>query len=319
MSTNFDDTYWEKIEKLKKKLTTKDVVSSDPPIITVVTVCYNPLASGRKGMLLKNLDSVQAQEGVSLEHLIIDGASTDGTLDFLQEYKNTHFVIRILSHSDCGIYDAMNRGLAVAEGKYVIFLNTDDYYHSSTGLRDSLNILNKTKCDFTFAPIRAIYKTHSKIVNPCPRLDRIFVHSVLSHQSILAKREDLLKLHGFDISYNSAADYDLELRMLCNGLTGSFVPSVFVSYSMAGISSVNIQQSQKESASALQSIYASRFETYIDKEEALSIHLKHKIPSYHKSLFFKIRCLTKTSFKNVPYSIKRALTSYWDLIRIGFK
>ena len=96
------------------------------PDVTVVTVCFNPLKDGRKELFRKNLDSVQEQEGVTVEHLIIDGASTDGTLDFLASYNNHNQDIRILSQSDSGIYDAMNRGISLSRGQYITFLNSDD-------------------------------------------------------------------------------------------------------------------------------------------------------------------------------------------------
>ena len=104
------------------------------PDVTVVTVCFNPLKDGRRELFARNLDSVQNQTGVTVEHVIIDGASTDGTLEFLSKYENKCYDIRILSKPDSGIYDAMNRGIALAKGKYVTFLNTDDSYHRNDGL-----------------------------------------------------------------------------------------------------------------------------------------------------------------------------------------
>ena len=115
------------------------------PDVTVVTVCFNPLKDGRKELFRKNLDSVQEQVGVTVEHLIIDGASTDGTLDFLASYNNHNQDIRILSQSDSGIYDAMNRGIALSRGQYITFLNSDDYYHKNDGLVLSVKALQEMR------------------------------------------------------------------------------------------------------------------------------------------------------------------------------
>ena len=115
------------------------------PLISVVTACFNPLKDGRKDLFLKSLDSAQQQIGVSLEHIIVDGASTDGTLEFLQAYDNNNHDIRILSMPDSGIYEAMNRGIALSRGKYVIFLNTDDFYHRTDGLLLCAEALDKYK------------------------------------------------------------------------------------------------------------------------------------------------------------------------------
>ena len=115
--------------------------SGTEPMVSVVTVCLNPLKDGRKDLLVKNLDSVQQQTGVTVEHLIIDGASSDGTIEFLTQYDNRCNDIRILSKSDSGIYDAMNRGIALSRGKYVTFLNSDDFYHRNDGLALSVKAL----------------------------------------------------------------------------------------------------------------------------------------------------------------------------------
>ena len=100
-----------------------DKKTKSSPVVTVVTVCFNPLKDGRRELLTKNMDSVQQQTGVAVEQIIVDGASTDGTLEFLKSYENHSHDIRILSKADSGIYEAMNRGIALARGKYVVFLN----------------------------------------------------------------------------------------------------------------------------------------------------------------------------------------------------
>ena len=122
------------IDDLAGQVVSKGVIGDEKPTnvsqaidVSVVTVCFNPLEAGRKELFLKNLDSVQAQEGILLEHLIIDGHSTDGTIEWLMEYQNEKHDIRILSKSDSGIYEAMNRGIALAKGKYIIPSNQNDH------------------------------------------------------------------------------------------------------------------------------------------------------------------------------------------------
>ena len=117
------------------------------------------------------------QTGVVVEHLIIDGSSTDGTLDFLQAYTNAHHDIRILSKPDSGIYEAMNRGIALSRGKYVIVLNSDDYYHRADGLASSVKALEENNCGFTFAPISPIgpHTRHSPHRDPQKHIHKFFV------------------------------------------------------------------------------------------------------------------------------------------------
>ena len=204
--------------------------------VSVVTVCFNPLEAGRKDVFQKNLDSVQQQEGVRLEHLIIDGASTDGTLEWLRDYNNTRHDIRILSKQDGGIYEAMNRGIALSRGKYVIFLNSDDYFHSPSGMSHSIERIKHFGCDFSFAPVRFSDPSvrHDPQLAPQRRLHRFLISWCFSHQTMLTSRQLLLDIDGFDTSYRSAADYDLLLRMMEAGAKGCFVPLTFSTFTIGG-------------------------------------------------------------------------------------
>ena len=93
---------------------------SDPIDISIITASYNLLKSGRKEKIIRCLESIHAQKNVKYEHLIIDGASTDGTLEFLSPYEKKGW-IKIYSEPDKGIYDAFNKGIDKALGKYVCY------------------------------------------------------------------------------------------------------------------------------------------------------------------------------------------------------
>ena len=208
------------------------------PDVTVVTVCFNPLKDGRRELFARNLDSVQNQTGVTVEHVIIDGASTDGTLEFLSKYENKCYDIRILSKPDSGIYDAMNRGIALAKGKYVIFLNSDDYYHRNDGLALSYKALEESDCSFTFAPIvptgsPLLHRLHR---HPERHLHRLFIFPTIPHQSMLYRRSALIEVNGYDPSYRMGGDHDLTLRLIASGHKACFVSKAFVTFSTGGFS-----------------------------------------------------------------------------------
>ena len=96
----------------------------DLPLVTIVTVCYNAEHTIKKTLL-----SVKAQDYPRIEHLIIDGCSTDNTLQIVKEFgfEST----RVISEPDKGIYDAMNKGWRLSQGSIIGFLNADDYYATS--------------------------------------------------------------------------------------------------------------------------------------------------------------------------------------------
>jgi putative colanic acid biosynthesis glycosyltransferase len=92
------------------------------PLVTVITVCRNILDAGRREHFLEMFNSVTAQTYPNIEHVIIDGASTDGTIDFIQQTILGQNNIRFFSEPDSGIYDAMNKGIHWANGEFVAFL-----------------------------------------------------------------------------------------------------------------------------------------------------------------------------------------------------
>ena len=98
------------------------------PLISIITVCYNAAAT-----VGRTLDSVDSQTFGNYEHLIIDGASTDGTLPTIKSRQNARR--RLVSEPDGGLYDAMNKGLAIARGEYVVFMNAGDKFHSADSLQ----------------------------------------------------------------------------------------------------------------------------------------------------------------------------------------
>ena len=284
------------------------------PDVTVVTVVFNAFKSGRGEQFRQCLDSVQAQTGVRLEHLVVDGASKDGTLEFLQTYRNRFIRMRILSKPDKGIYDAMNRGLALARGKYVIFLNSDDYYHDPLGMKESFMRLEKTFCDFSYAPIRVLREENDEPMdhpNSHPRVGKIFVNMEFSHQSVMIRRDAFIALHGFDLRYRSAADYDSVLRLILTGHRACCVPRSFVTFRMGGFSCVNMAKSQRETGTIFSRLYNKYAGASLTREDGLRIYLtgcfplelKEQLFSYYVSAFGENMLAAETDDGGVPANL----------------
>lgn len=92
--------------------------------ITIITVCYNSEATIRD-----TIQSVLSQSYSNIEYIVVDGASKDGTMGIVNEYRDR--IARIVSEPDMGIYDAMNKGISMAAGDVIGILNSDDYYETS--------------------------------------------------------------------------------------------------------------------------------------------------------------------------------------------
>ena len=271
-------------------------------IVSVITVTYNLIENHRKETFLQCLDSVQAQEGIALEHVIVDGGSSDGTIDIINHYDNNNYPIRYISLKDNGIYDAMNRGLVLGKGEYVIFLNSDDYYHYPEGIKKCVETLKKTLCDFTFSPIIALNATPplSPHITPANFLDDIFVRAVFSHQTVLVKRDLMIHMHGFDQSYRIAADYDFILRLLLTGHKGCYVEPSFVSYRMTGLSSVNQMPSMQETGFILRRLFHIYFNETLTHKEAYQIPLSGCLPKNRPILKHHLSKIIEKSFVGIP-------------------
>ncbi len=117
-------------------------------LVTIVTATYNLFKAGRSEYFRQCAESVHAQTYGHIEHIVVDGASTDGTLGLLKEYEDKGW-LRVFSEPDKGIYDAFNKALARARGKYIAFLNSDDWWHDATGVEQSVHMLELTGAAFS--------------------------------------------------------------------------------------------------------------------------------------------------------------------------
>ena len=193
---------------------------------SVVTVTYNAAA-----VLQRTLDSVSSQSHPNVEHLIIDGASTDSTLDMALAYKASnaahapHRDVVVLSGLDHGIYDAMNKGLAHVCGDYVVFLNAGDFFPSpdtlsQIALRCRLDVLPSCELPAVVYGQTDIVDSegrylHPRRLQPPERLTwRSFLHGMLvCHQAFYA-RADVARSVRYDTRYRYSADVDWCIRVM---------------------------------------------------------------------------------------------------------
>lgn len=206
------------------------------PLVTVVTVVYNLVKGGREEFFRQCVESVHAQDYPAVEHLVIDGASDDGTRELVREYEKVGW-LTCVSEPDEGIYDAMNKGLSLARGKYISFLNSDDLWHDAGGIRMSVRLLELAQADFSYAPTRFI-KQDGSFSNYWGALPASFVSNhPFCHQTMFARVERLRQLGGFAKErYRIAADYDLITSMLLRGAKPVYVPHCFTSFRLGGFS-----------------------------------------------------------------------------------
>lgn len=265
------------------------------PEVTIITPTSNIVDKGQADdfTLLVNLLDRQTYEFV--DHLIIDNASQDGTEVLLKEYKNSGF-LTFYSEPDRGKFDAMNKGLLRAKGKYVAFLSCDDFYHDITGIADVVNVMEEEDADFCFFPsycchpegyvfqfIPAMLNTFQ--VAPCPRQAMFFKKSVLN------------ELRGFDEKFKLLADYDLVIRLVLGGYKGVLFDGNIVTCKLGEQVSKNTTQVEAECNHIFYKNYKNmypmsnevldRMVKFSEIPKPLLDKLAMKFPSEDRNLFYE--------------------------------
>jgi glycosyltransferase involved in cell wall biosynthesis len=199
-------------------------MSAAPPI-SVILVCQNP---GPR--LHAALESVWAQLHVGPELIVIDGASTDGSREWLEARRAK--LAALVSEPDAGIYDAMNKGIALARGEWVLFLGADDRLVGDMVLSEALNWMKKTEAGVAAGEAAyddgRIYKLsgHPNVVA------RNFVH----HQSTFYRRTLFKENGAFDTTLAVMADYELNVRLWKNRVRFKPIPLRIAACGTRGVS-----------------------------------------------------------------------------------
>ena len=214
------------------------------PLVTVITATYNLIENKRAKFIIQCLGSVHNQHYSNIEHIVIDGASNDGTLSLLREYESQGW-IKLFSEPDAGIYDAMNKGILKASGKYISILNSDDFFHDPEGIAISVKLLEESDADYSYADARVLKKSGRKFQWKGD-LSKLLVGEHYCHQTMLVKTEVLRDMGGFDLSYRVSADSDLMIRLYALGYKHQYVPHCFVTYRYGGYSFHYDAQSRKD-------------------------------------------------------------------------
>lgn len=210
--------------------------SSTAPHISVVTVCLNAAMT-----IERTIDSVLAQTYPKLDYLILDGGSTDGTLDILGRYGNR---ITFVSEPDRGMYDAMNKGIQRARGSWIHLLNADDWYVSADAISRAVPHLDPARTTY-FDLIRS-YPDGSEILQSrtvSPWM--LHVSAFLPHPSLIVSKEQYERVGLYDPTLKIASDHDLILRLV-RRYPPKHVPIVLTKMDQGGISARALSTSLEE-------------------------------------------------------------------------
>ena len=235
--------------------------------ISIITVCYNSSKT-----ILDTIKSVNLQSYKYIEHVFIDGLSTDNTKEIIRlNSKKTNLII---SEEDSGLYDAINKGVLNATGDIIALLHSDDIFSSSEIISDLMEKIQNENLDGVYGDLLYVDKINTdKIIRfwkSCEFTPTLLREGWMpAHPTLILKKEVYLKHGVFDKSFKIAADYDFMLRIFKDSnLKFGYLPKVVNKMRVGGASNRNLKniiKKSKEDYRAIRSNNIGGFTTLILK------------------------------------------------------
>lgn len=205
--------------------------------ISIITVAYNSEKTIRE-----TLQSIARQTYPNIEHIVVDGGSVDGTMDIVRGFKH---IKKVVSEKDYGIYDGMNKGLALASGDIVGFLNSDDMYADDMVIERIANVFELKNVESLYSDLSFFSGTENNITRVWNagliKRKRFLFGWMPPHPTFFAKKSVYDRFGGFDINFRQSADYELMLRLLYrHGISAHYLMGTSVKMRMGGASNASL-------------------------------------------------------------------------------
>lgn len=206
------------------------------PLVSIITVSYNS-----EKYIEDTIESVLKQTYPNIEYIVVDGQSIDSTLEIVKEYEpKFDGRMRWVSEKDEGIYDAMNKGIKMADGEIIGIINSDDWYEKHTVATIVGQFNTDPQLDLVHGEM-ALYDNREKLESIYGRKSDWFSfvdQSPFNHPTCFVKKGIYQKLGCFDTSFDTAADYDFMLKVhLDKEIKTKFLPKVLANFRMVGTTS----------------------------------------------------------------------------------
>lgn len=211
--------------------------------ISIITSCYNREATVRGA-----IESVLGQDYSNIEYIVVDGASTDNSLQVINEYKDR--ITKIISEPDKGMYEAINKGIRMATGDIIGLVHSDDFLYSLHTISDIVKQFQSTHADFLYGDGLFVKEDNTnkvvrKWIGGAYKLWKVR-HGWLPLHPTCYIRRDVMERRGlYNESYKIAADSDLLFRYLLGGdLTVTYLPEYIIKMRMGGMSTDSARRKQ---------------------------------------------------------------------------
>lgn len=255
--------------------------------LSIITVVFN-----NETTIIDTVQSVAMQTYPNVEYLVIDGQSTDGTISRLGQFENT--VTRLVSEPDRGIYDAMNKGIGLATGDVIGFVNADDFYASDDVFAKVTDQFRHPGVDACYGNLCYVHPVNTASVVRYWRSTNFRPGSFSlawcpPHPTFFVRRSVYEKFGGFDLSYKIAADIELMMRFMeVHKIRVEYIPEVLVKMRMGGTTNKSLKNIAIQNGEILRAL----------KQHGLSANpvrfFMHKISSRGQQFFVRPEGGTET-------------------------
>lgn len=242
--------------------------------ISIITVCLNAAATVRDAV-----ESVASQTYSDIEHIVIDGGSTDGTLEIIKSTNGR--ISRLVSEKDEGLYDAMNKGAGLCTGEVIGFLNADDIYARPDTLRSVAAVFSNELIDVCYGDLQYVDRRNVTKIRRHWQAGEFVLGRFASgwappHPAFFVRRTVFQALGGFDTRYQLAADNDLMMRILERRMCKNrYLSEVLVKMRVGGVTNKSVKNVIRGNREILSAFKANGIRvnvfSYLFKKAALKI------------------------------------------------
>lgn len=263
-----------------KKYISREKSIPGSPLISIITVCLN---DGK--YLEETIKNVINQTYSNIEYIIIDGGSTDNTIDIIKKYESK--IDHWLSESDKGIYDAMNKGISIAKGKWINFMNAGDTFYQADTI-EKVFVKKYDRVDFIYGDCEIIYNSEFSRVQKAGEIKDLWKGMVFSHQSLFTN-SDVFKKYQFNVDNRIGADFEFLFICYKNNFKFCNIHILVATVMAGGLSDTN------------------RIESILSRRSTVNKFLKNlKVNSYY--LILLIDAIIRLGIKkSLPHKIQKYL------------
>ena len=205
--------------------------------VSIITSVYN-----NKATIKDAIESVLNQTYKNIEYIIVDGGSTDGTIDVIKKYQDK--ISKFVSESDNGIYDGLNKGIKLATGDIIAFLHSDDEYYFTDIIEKIIKKFQENNCDGVYGDLIYVNEKN-KIVRYWKSgefsVEKLKKGWMPPHPTLFLRKKIYDKYGFFSLDYKISADYDFMLRVLRDNPKLVYIPEILYKMKLGGASNKSIK------------------------------------------------------------------------------